>query len=165
MSLHYKVYKVCARCESSPCWFTTETRWQQIYAFVRLHFTKLEILKDNVHNNREYELYVHRIMRWSGGNMNLVCLECYRTNRVQFYGSAYRKQVESGACKSREFHAYAKRISRVSSEFWLMCACTLCWHSWLTQLAQKSRLALQAENGVIVSAEFVGKQGHEIRPW
>ena len=39
--------------------------------------------------------------------------------RAQFHGSAYCKQ-RIGTCGSREFCAYIKRVSQVTSEFWLL---------------------------------------------
>ena len=85
--------------------------------------------------------------------------------RAQFNYSAYRKH-RIDANGSREFCAYAKRISWVSGVFGLLRVGTpvhVTRHSTLTRLAQKFSLA--REPGIVIlSAEFGGKQSHEIGP-
>ena len=88
----------------------------------------------------------------------------YFTIWAQFHGSAYRKH-RIGAYGSREFCAYGKRISRVSGEFWLLRVRTPLYHAFYAYKASAEIRRLHVKGGIpIVSAEFGGKQSHEIGP-
>ena len=66
-----------------------------------------------------------------------------------------------GAYGSREFHASVTCISQASREFLLVCLLSprySAFFSYTTSADCKRRM-------VILSAEFVGKQSHEIGPW
>ena len=70
-------------------------------------------------------------------------------NRAQFHGSAYRKH-SIGAYRSREFCACTARVFHGLAANFGFCVCVL-------RAPMHSRM-------VIVSAEFGGKQSHEIGP-